>query len=339
MHLIRIGAIGGVEALTRKFGGNPIELIQRIGLSPSQFRDPNTFISLAKMAELVELCSIECKNPLFGLSLGLRQNPGVLMDLLVTASQEKTIHEAIENFSNHLYLHATGVHLDLITTGSETRIQFHFEITTPLGIEHMVQVGAGQLINFISSMVRDTDRRHLSLCLRQGAPHHASIPDGQCPYPVIFSSTFDGALICASVANQPPHLDEEILSRHFKEYLSYLKARYPDNLLSQMKEVIGRLLPSGECSVDQVAATLDLSPRSLQRMLLQENTSYGLQLQAVRCAIAKQHLEHGLLPITELALNLGYSDISVFSRHFKRWTGASPRAWRNAVKTSRSHQG
>jgi AraC-like DNA-binding protein len=33
------------------------------------------------------------------------------------------------------------------------------------------------------------------------------------------------------------------------------------------------------------------------------------------------------MSVTDLALNLGYADVSVFSRHFKQWTGLSPRNW------------
>ncbi len=51
-------------------------------------------------------------------------------------------------------------------------------------------------------------------------------------------------------------------------------------------------------------------------------------LQDTRLGIARQHLQQQKMSITDLALNLGYADIAVFSRHFKRWTGLSPRQWR-----------
>jgi len=335
MHLIRIGAIGGIETLVRQRGANPVHLIHEVGLSPSQFRDPNTLISLEKMAELVELCSIECQDTHFGLALGFHQDPGVLMDLLVTASREQSIVEAVENFARHLYLHATGVRLEVLTMEEAAQARFCFEITTPYGIDQMNQLGAGQLINIIAGMVSVTERHHLSIHLRQHAPHQAAPSSTRGRFTVHYGAPFDGVVIDATIAHRRPHLDEAILSQHFSAYLAYLKARYPGNVLSQIKEVIGRLLPSGECSLTRVAATLDLSPRTLQRLLQREATSYGAQLQQVRCAMAQQHLEHSHMGITDLALNLGYSDVSVFSRHFRHWTGQSPRAWRNArVDTS-----
>lgn len=332
MHLIRIGAIGGIETLVRQRGANPVHLIRQVGLSPSQFRDPNTLISLEKMAELVELCAIECQDAHFGLALGFHQDPGVLMDLLVTASREQSVVGAVESFARHLYLHATGVRLEVVTAEDAAQARFCFEITTPYGIDQLNQLGAGQLINIIAGMVPEAERRHLSIHLRQHAPDQAAPSSTRGRFTIYHGAPFDGVVIDATAAHRRPHLDEAILSQHFSAYLTYLKARYPGNVLSQIKEVIGRLLPSGECSLKRVAATLDLSPRTLQRMLQREATNYGEQLQQVRCTMAQQHLEHGRMGITDLALNLGYSDVSVFSRHFRRWTGQSPRAWRNALK-------
>ena len=46
--------------------------------------------------------------------------------------------------------------------------------------------------------------------------------------------------------------------------------------------------------------------------------------------IAEQHLRYRSMAVTELALNLGYADVSVFSGNFRQWTGLSPRAWQHA---------
>jgi AraC-like DNA-binding protein len=123
------------------------------------------------------------------------------------------------------------------------------------------------------------------------------------------------------------------LSEHLRSYLAALQQRYPDNLCDQVRDVIGKLLPSGECSLEQVAATLDLQPRVLQLRLKRERSSYGELLRETRRDVAEQHLRHGSLSVTDLALKLGFAETSVFSRSFKAWTGQSPREWQ------RNHRG
>ncbi|BAN98602.1 hypothetical protein E05_38360 [Plautia stali symbiont] len=44
--------------------------------------------------------------------------------------------------------------------------------------------------------------------------------------------------------------------------------------------------------------------------------------------MATHYLQQRQLPISEMALLLGYSEVSAFSRAFRRWFGISPRQWR-----------
>ena len=48
----------------------------------------------------------------------------------------------------------------------------------------------------------------------------------------------------------------------------------------------------------------------------------------VRRDLALSYLRQRQLPFSEIAMLLGYSELSAFSRAFRRWTGASPRTYR-----------
>ncbi|MDG3398634.1 helix-turn-helix domain-containing protein, partial [Vibrio parahaemolyticus] len=48
----------------------------------------------------------------------------------------------------------------------------------------------------------------------------------------------------------------------------------------------------------------------------------------VRQDFAEQRLSENIQSITDIALQLGYAETAVFSRHFRRWAGKSPRQWR-----------
>jgi AraC-like DNA-binding protein len=51
----------------------------------------------------------------------------------------------------------------------------------------------------------------------------------------------------------------------------------------------------------------------------------------MRKNLARMYLEQRQLPLTEVALLLGYSELSAFTRAFTRWTGQSPRAYRQSL--------
>ncbi|MCB9683481.1 MAG: AraC family transcriptional regulator ligand-binding domain-containing protein [Alphaproteobacteria bacterium] len=83
----------------------------------------------------------------------------------------------------------------------------------------------------------------------------------------------------------------------------------------------------GGASLVTVASTLRTSPRTLQRGLKAEGTSFADELDTVRRVAAEQLLTAGA-DIAEISWRLGYAEPSVLHRAFKRWTGTTPDAWR-----------
>ncbi|ARU86690.1 AraC family transcriptional regulator [Pseudomonas sp. M30-35] len=91
-------------------------------------------------------------------------------------------------------------------------------------------------------------------------------------------------------------------------------------------------LPEGEPSAERIAQALHMSLRSLQRHLADEGTSYEAVLAETRHALALQHIREANCSISEIAYLLGFSDVSSFSRAFKRWTGQAPSQYRETLK-------
>lgn len=74
----------------------------------------------------------------------------------------------------------------------------------------------------------------------------------------------------------------------------------------------------------EFAAMFNTSERTLKRRLKQEGTSFRQLLNAVRQAKAERLIAAGRMTMTEIAAELGYSDLSSFSQAFKRWNGKAP---------------
>ena len=95
----------------------------------------------------------------------------------------------------------------------------------------------------------------------------------------------------------------------------------------RVEDIIRSLLPTGDCTLPRVADTLSTSDRTLQARLESEHSSFRELLEKVRREIATYHLSRGDIQLTQLAMILGYSELSAFSRSFRRWYGVSPRRW------------
>jgi AraC-like DNA-binding protein len=116
------------------------------------------------------------------------------------------------------------------------------------------------------------------------------------------------------------------VTRRIDEVLTRYVARLDDRQLpSRVRAFVVEKLPDGEPSQGAVARALGLSARTLQRRLAEEDTSYQAILDETRADLARSYLAEGW-SVTEAAFSLGFSDVSSFSRAFRRWTGVAPSA-------------
>lgn len=81
---------------------------------------------------------------------------------------------------------------------------------------------------------------------------------------------------------------------------------------------------------DSIADHLNLHPRTLRRKLKLEDTSYAEILQKFQCHRAEILLKQKHLTLNIVADQLGYSELSAFSRAFKQWSGMSPHQYRKS---------
>jgi AraC-like DNA-binding protein len=101
-------------------------------------------------------------------------------------------------------------------------------------------------------------------------------------------------------------------------------ADYPAQLRSLMKGFLRDRLV-----IDDVAAMVGISTRTLQRELTRSGTSFRTQLEEARFEEARAMLKGTAALVTEIAHALGYESPANFSRAFQRWAGVSPREFRN----------
>ena len=80
-----------------------------------------------------------------------------------------------------------------------------------------------------------------------------------------------------------------------------------------------------------IAEKLHMSPRSLQRRLHSEGTSFAELLSELRRDLALRYLRDQRIAIAEVGFLLGFLDVSAFHRAFKRWTGSTPAEYQRST--------
>jgi len=137
------------------------------------------------------------------------------------------------------------------------------------------------------------------------------------------------------------YFDHETLHRPLPQANEYTAAITADqcrqllairNAGSSMAGRVRSLLlaqPSQPPSLEQLAAALNVSDRTLRRRLAAESTTFRCLLDESREQLAEELLVTARLTVSEVATRLGYLEVSSFSQAFRRWKGIGPRAYRS----------
>ena len=148
----------------------------------------------------------------------------------------------------------------------------------------------------------------------------------------IYGCEDNAILIADDVLRLPLPHGNAILARVNDEAAGrYLADVGRDDVLTRLKRLLQERLPSGDPSQDELAASLGLAPRSLQRRLAELGTSYRELINQIRHELALEYLAQTRYSVSDIAYLLGFAEVSAFTRAFKRWTGQSPSAWREGM--------
>ncbi|NGZ14164.1 helix-turn-helix transcriptional regulator [Vibrio aestuarianus] len=105
-----------------------------------------------------------------------------------------------------------------------------------------------------------------------------------------------------------------------------------DDLILQIYHFLNQQSNLVDINGRAIADALNMNLRTLNRHLSQQNTSYRGVVEKYKLEKALHLLDAGKVNMTEIAYQIGFSDLSTFSRAFKRWTGVSPMYIRRDAK-------
>lgn len=122
----------------------------------------------------------------------------------------------------------------------------------------------------------------------------------------------------------------EFFEPELKRRLSMMET--DDSCAARVRSALMELLPSGECTIDDVAKKLGYSKRSLQRKLQEEDTNFQKRLNHTRELLARTYLANTDMTTEDIAFLLGYQESGSFLRAFTVWTGQTVIEYRNTVR-------
>lgn len=152
--------------------------------------------------------------------------------------------------------------------------------------------------------------------------------------PVHFGSAFDALEVSHERLRSPNRLGDAGISGFFDRHLDQALAELPEDagLGRRVRAEITQTLCDGVPTLSRMAKRLGMSGRTLQRRLAASGLAYQALVEDARRELAQQLLRTSDYSLAEIAFLTGFSEQSTFGRAFKRWSGATPRAYRMAAR-------
>ncbi len=333
---VRAPSLRGYRELVIDLGGNPARLLRKAGIKPSALDQLEAFISFDNLISLLQNSATDLDCPDFGLRLAERQDIGILGTLAVAMRHSATVGEAGMCASRYLSVHSPAVAFKIRPGEQSDETVLSFDIL----VEHSAQWSqtAEHAIGLAWRILR---------LLSEGRSHLRQV---RFPHARVGSRTSYRRRFGAELIFEAPRaalvVESAVLTLPISEYndqlhdlaASYLEGRLPARRKTcevQVRQAIEALLGSGACNYRQVAKVLYVHPRTLQRRLADEGTTFEAIKDEVRRDLTERYLSQPEVPLAQVAALLDYSEQSAFTRSCQRWFHTTPSALRARLQAER----
>lgn len=150
---------------------------------------------------------------------------------------------------------------------------------------------------------------------------------------ILFNQEVNRIILNKEDIKTPVLTSDQSMFERFHAMVDEKQALMANNsTVGNLKQVLFMRFKGRIPSVEEAAFALQMSPRSLQRKLLQEGTTFRDVAGAIRKDIALQLMQNPAIKIAEVSDILCYSNPTAFRKAFKSWTNTVPRTIRKRIR-------
>jgi AraC-like DNA-binding protein len=325
--MVRASGLRGYVALMRQLKADPVEMLRRYHIAPESLQDDEALVSLRATVHLLEASAAATACPDFGLRLSYSQDISVLGPLAIAMQNAPTVAQALDYASRYLFVHSAGLVLTVLPRSRLAReaaeVRFEIRLARQPQQRQCMDLCIGDLHRMAQRLAGER------YALRAVTLPHAPLAPRSTYLrffgaPVLFEQEHAGLHIARSTLDAGLHAVNDTLRQIAMDYLS-LHFRAPGEAVSEhVRQALRRTLGTTRGRKTGVAELLGMHPRTLQRRLAAERTSFEAIREEVCKETALRYLCETRIPLSQLAGLLGLSEQSALARACRRWFGAAP---------------
>jgi len=317
------------ETLEKQYATDPGPVFEAAGVDYAQVSIAGARYPWDGMQRLWAQSLEATGDPCFGLYAGRRIRVTSFHALGYSWLASETLFGSLQRLCRYYQVISTApVALDLHADGDNCVLSARLSDPTHVPTSTAIDAFAAAIIQLCRTA---TDARFAPLSVALARPDNGAVEQYSkllgCP--VTFDAKASRIVFDrATLDQQLPGDNAELARMNDRVAEQYLQTLDPHKVASEVRELLVTLLPSGHSNQTTIARRMHRSLSTLQRQLQNEGTSYQAIREDTRSALARDYVRDDGLTLSQIAYMLGFSDQSNFSRAFKRWTGKTPREFR-----------
>ncbi len=311
-------------------GVDPEPLLEKASLTMKGIEgDPMARIPIQNMTRFWQETVQITANPAFGLKVGKHvqaMNFRALSLLLITSD---SIAQALDKLVKYHSMASDAVNIRL--QHKPGVLGYTVEPLQGVDITHAaIDAGFSAILKYCQDMLGGTQVVERVELMR-------STPESTQPWEAFFNCpvTFNAQVNCLwfnrnIMEKNSIMADTQLATHHEKSVSQYIEKMNASSWSERSKQAIHSALSQEVPTLASIAMAFKMSDRTLARKLKSEGASFSELLQEKRQELASFYLLETKLSIIEVALNLGFKDVSNFNRAFQRWFKLTPSQYRTS---------
>lgn len=290
-------------------------LTETMELVPPDLNDPKAVVSVQDFYGVLEKLHSFLQDDHLGWRIGNFMNLNSLGLIYKISLQTKTVEEAL--FYLNDFLIKTFPLVALRT--SQNTGSYVLQLTIPSGKILLNRMIMECLLCIMARELTIMSQNKISLKI--SSPYYQTDYPPNFVYGKEYSVEFTNLNLKASIRR----IDQAQLGYLLPAYLYLIEGLKVNNdFQSKVKMVTLHLAKPELPDLEEIAATFHLTPRTFQRKLATEQTTFRKVTDALKKQLADLLLRHKAYSITDIALLLGYAEPASFVHSFKRWYNCAP---------------
>lgn len=308
--------------------------LRSLDIDPEAVKSPDTYLPIETYLLIQDEAAHYTNDPYFGLHMGEFAEAGSWSILGYMMMNCKTLGEAFEK---------SGRYSRIIGNLIEARAELHFNkikvifFTPPHAPKMSRHCFESTFASSVRMMRTFTGVPIDPLEVTFIYPEPASRAEYERVFccPVRFGQKHNSFTINMGIVNTPIRMANPSLLEHFERYAQDFLAQLErkDETTRTVTRIILARLDDEALSIDKVAREMAVSVRTLQNRLETEGVAFSDLLKDIRQRLAKKYLCENYT-VEQITYLLGFSEPSVFRKAFKKWSGITPREYREQAFSS-----